>query len=250
MLDDFKKSIQLVLNERISSPFSGSFLFSWVVWNWRLIYYLFSNDGTVRLTDRISYVESNYLSLRYTLLFPAVSAVFLIAVYPFITTGALWIWLKFKKTQQTLKNNIEGQQLLNLEQSISVRLEVQNQQDKFDRLLKSKDAELLAMKNEIERLQQKLKEKANNLDLTEKRVQPFDNYNNEISDFINNNKVMQYFPQVMASIQNGYAFGSVPTEVIGYLEGYGIIQRKAGSNRVYEFTEKGKLFLRKYSEKS
>jgi hypothetical protein len=40
MIDDFKNSIQKILNERIMSPFSGSFFFAWFVWNWRMLYVL------------------------------------------------------------------------------------------------------------------------------------------------------------------------------------------------------------------
>src|SRR5690242_14638677 len=103
MIEDFKKSIQLILNERITSPFSGAFFFSWFVWNWRLLYSLFYSDSTLTLQDKLNFVNANYIKLNDNLWYPLASTIFLVGLYPFVTTTALWIWLKFKKWQSDLK---------------------------------------------------------------------------------------------------------------------------------------------------
>lgn len=152
MINDFRKSIQLILAERITSPFSGAFFFSWFIWNWKIIYYLLFSDDTLSLEARLRFVDQNFLKLGSNVIYPLLSAIFLVTLYPFITTSALWVWLRFRKWQNQLRNSIEGQQLLTLDQSIAIRLEIQNQQDKFDRLLKSKDNQILLLLKDNEEL--------------------------------------------------------------------------------------------------
>ena len=94
MTTEFRKSIQAVLYERIHSPFSGAFFFSWVAWNWKLLYFLiFSADP---IAARFEFIEANYINLNNNLIYPFLTTIFLITLFPFITTSAYWIWLKFK----------------------------------------------------------------------------------------------------------------------------------------------------------
>jgi hypothetical protein len=156
MINDLRKSIQLVLAERITSPFSGAFFFSWFVWNWKMVYFLLFADATLSLEARFRFVDQNFLVVTNNLIFPFLSAVFLVALYPFVTTLALRVWLWFRKWQNEIRNRIEGQQLLTLEQSIAIRLEIQNQQERLDRLLQSKDAEIQALTKKNEALEKQL----------------------------------------------------------------------------------------------
>ncbi len=150
MLDEFKKSISLVLRERITSPFSGAFIFSWFVWNWKIPYALLFSDEQLDLLSRINIIETQYLSWYQNLLLPIVSTLFFIIIYPFITTDSLWIWLKFKKFKTDIKNSIEGQMLLTLDQSIALRLELDSQNQRLDKLTKAKDDEILFLKKNEE----------------------------------------------------------------------------------------------------
>ncbi len=54
MIEDFKKSIQAVFYERISSPLSGAFCLSWVAWNWKLLYTLFFGNGCLSTKEKFS----------------------------------------------------------------------------------------------------------------------------------------------------------------------------------------------------
>lgn len=95
MFKEFKKSIQSVLYERVTSPFSGAFFSSWCVWNWKLVYYLFfSNENVI---NRIDYAQINFINIENNLIYPFLSSIFLVVGFPFVTTGTYWIWLKFKE---------------------------------------------------------------------------------------------------------------------------------------------------------
>ncbi len=148
MLNDFRKSIQSVLYERVQSPVSGAFFFSWIVWNWKLIFYLiFSN---VLISERINFVQENYINIWNNLIYPFASTVFLIVIYPFITTAGYWVWLKFKTWQINIRNDIEKNQLLTLEQSITIRMQIRNQETEFDKMLTKRDDEIELLKRQFE----------------------------------------------------------------------------------------------------
>ena len=38
MISDFRKSINSILYERVSSPLFGTFVISWLIWNWKITY--------------------------------------------------------------------------------------------------------------------------------------------------------------------------------------------------------------------
>ncbi len=145
MLQEFRKSIQLILYERVTSPLSGALIFSWFVWNWKIPYLLLFDNAPLPFSEKLNYVELKYLSVYFNLVYPIFSALFLTTIYPFATTGILNIWLRFRVWQNTIKNKIEKNQLLTLEQSIQLRSELASQRQEMAKLISSKDEEIRAL---------------------------------------------------------------------------------------------------------
>ncbi|MBA4311818.1 MAG: hypothetical protein C0417_04215 [Chlorobiaceae bacterium] len=249
MLNDFKKSILLVLQERISSPFSGAFFFSWFIWNWRMLYFIFFAPETLSLNERFAYIDAHFLNWQENLVLPILSAVFFIGLYPIITTAALWVWLKYKKFQTDLKNRIEGQQLLTLDQSVALRLELENQHERLDRLTKAKDDEILLLRRETQELKQLLSQGSISLrSTTPQHISLVNDYKDDITEFLNNAKVLERFPEAIDTIKGNFKFSDdYPSDVMAYLIGNEIITRKQDRS-TYEFTEKGKAFLKAYTK--
>lgn len=157
MLDDFKSSIPKILYEKIISPFSGTFFFAWFIWNWRMLYYLLFSDDS-KLKDKLDFVNSAFINLNHNLWYPLISTFFLVLIYPLITTGSFYIWLRYKKWQGDLRNEIEGKQLLTLEQSIRLRQDYKDLTDTFAHISLGKDEELKTKQAEMEFLSKKLDE--------------------------------------------------------------------------------------------
>ena len=156
MLDEIKKSLNSVLNERIISPLFGTFIFSWCVWNWKIIYLtLFVSEDIIQ-TNRIDYIVKNYSDPWYLFWFPLISTILLLVVYPFFSIGAYYISLRFKKWKITIRNIQENKQVLTIEESIELREEIRNQEIKFDELLKGKDKEIEKQKSIIENYKNQL----------------------------------------------------------------------------------------------
>ena len=87
--------------------------------------------------DNISYTA-------FLIWYPLLSTVILLTLIPFVSNGAYWLSLKFEKWRVDNKNEIEKKQLLTLEQSIQLRGQIIESERKFDSLLQSLRAYIIA----------------------------------------------------------------------------------------------------------
>ncbi|RJP60164.1 MAG: hypothetical protein C4543_05535 [Ignavibacteriales bacterium] len=246
MLTEFRKSIQSIMYERITSPFSGAFFFSWVVWNWKLIYFLIFAD--IEVIERIQFVELYYINIYNSLVYPLLSTTFLIILFPFITTGAFWIWLRFKNWQNEIKNEIEKKQLLTIEKSIQLRMELRNQEDNYNKILTSKEEEINLLKKEIDELHKRIEGNSNseinsNVPASDLIAETF-NYDESFIEF-SESDYFRYFESLIESIQSGkYLPEHFAPLTLAYFESNDIISGNEKSD--YRFTEKGRYFVKKF----
>lgn len=238
MLNDFRKSIQSVLYERVRSPVSGAFFFSWIVWNWKLIYYLiFSN---ILITTRIQFVEENYINIWINLVFPFLSTIFLITVYPFVTTGGYWVWLKFKTWQTNIKNEIEETYRLSIADSLEIKMQIRNQEIEIEKILRKKDEEILLLKKQLEEYTppENKEQVSTKKSLKYSHVKEFQEFGRtEYIDFFN------ILIHTITS-RNPLSEEVIPPTTTAYFESNDIIKHDKGL--IYSFTEKGKEFVKYY----
>ena len=137
MFSEFRKSINSILFERVTSPLFGTLTISWLLLNWRIPYLtLFVSESKIKET-KIDYILSNYADVHFLITYPIISTAILITLVPFISNGAYWLSLKFKKWKIDKKNEIEKTQLLSLEQSINLRKELRENELEFEKILES-----------------------------------------------------------------------------------------------------------------
>jgi len=202
--------------DRMSSPLSGALLFSWILWNWKLLFYLFFSSHDI--LNKIDYIQRYYFDLNYNIIFPLLSTAFYILLYPFISNSAFYIQLKFKLFQNKLKNDLEKNQLLTIEQSVLLRAEIANITKEFSSMLEAKDIEIEKLKIEDNRI-----------------TSP--NYYEEYIAFLKS-EYYEYFQEIIEMITSKQLKYKISDNVWAYYDANGIIQ---GKNR---FTEKGKFFIR------
>ena len=107
MIDELKKSLSAILYERTTSPFYGTLLISWLIWNWKIVYLtLFISENKIN-TDKINYITNNFNDIHCLLIYPLISTVVLLTVIPYISNGAYWLSLKFNKWKKDQKNVVE-----------------------------------------------------------------------------------------------------------------------------------------------
>ena len=152
MIAEFRRSIESILYQRVTSPFYGTLVTAWVIWNWRIWYLTLFIDSERLPANKIEYILKNYNDINTLVLYPLVSTILLLTVLPFVVNGAYWIDLKFKTWRINQKLKIEGKQLLTLEKSIQLRNEVSEQEERFDKLLEKKNEEIEILKRQIEEI--------------------------------------------------------------------------------------------------
>lgn len=157
-MDDFKKSISAILYSRLTSPLFGSFFFSWLVWNWKILLVLFFVDADQLYTTKFEYIEECLLNSSTGLWYPIASTLFIILIYPWIEEVAYKLSLWFKRRKNEFKQTLENEQLLSVEQSIQLRMEIANQNGRFKDMLAEKDREIQIRDIQIDELSEQLEQ--------------------------------------------------------------------------------------------
>lgn len=82
MIKETFDSIKMALNERVSSPFLGTFSICWLIINWKIPVFIFKSDLPIEQT--IAHIEQDS-TIFNRLLYPFIMAAILLAVYPWIS---------------------------------------------------------------------------------------------------------------------------------------------------------------------
>lgn len=150
MLEETKKSVESILSQRLTSPFYGTLIISWLIWNWKIIYLtIFVSEDNITGT-KIEYIVANYNDVNHIVWLPLISTGAILLLLPFITNGAYWLDLIFNKWRVNKKNFVESKQLLTIEDSINLRELLLTSEKRFDTLLADKNAEIEQLKAIIE----------------------------------------------------------------------------------------------------
>lgn len=247
MIDEFKKSISSILYERTTSPLFGTFLFSWIVWNWKIVLVLFFTNTKELKTTKFEYIDSNLLNIYDGLIYPIISTILILTVYSWLAEQAYRLWLYFDKRKNDHKNSIEKQKLLTLEQSMKLRVELANKEESFEKLIKDKDDLITALKNENSELTTRLSEISNNRKQIELTDSNSSKDKKEMDEFFSNQNAVNHFEEIANYIQHNWQFSNeaIPDRIASYYIAHDLIKKGSGSGR-YDFTEKGKNYLKEY----
>lgn len=239
-MTDIRKSINSIINERISSPFYGTLILSWLVWNWKIIYLTFFVSESKIEGNKIDFILSKYSEINHLVFFPLVSTVVLLTLIPFISNGAYWLSLKFNMWKSDKKNEVERKQLLTLEQSIQLRELIADQEKRFENILSDKNSEIQQLKLQLERFT-----KQNNVNPSIEKPQnesSLKRIQNLASKINENTSLTKAFATINYYIQGGYTglidADGVSTDILSFFESNDIIENKGTG--MYSLTETGK----------
>jgi len=233
MITELRKSINAILSERLSSPFYGALIISWIIWNWKTIYLtLFVSESKINGT-KIDFIIENYSSSKNLIIYPILSTLVILLIIPFISNGAYWTNLKFKNWRQKKRNNIENKQLLTLEQSIEIRKELKQKEFEYEEILQKREKQIVDLNQIINEFNKHQKEKLSEL---EKDI----NLSNDTSKITykslkENKEAFDFFEQSYKALEKDEQFPSdVPDLIIEYYIVNGIFERnKYASGKFY-----------------
>lgn len=158
MIKDLATSIKATLYERISSPLAGSFIVSWILWNYKILIILFSSYEALYkinyIGEALSFEKIIVVPLLFGwtlpiptfvgkgLLFPLLTALAYLFVYPY---PSKWIYSYWKRRQKELKEKqqeIDKSILLSIEDSIAIKKEALEIESKYIQEIDRKNNEI------------------------------------------------------------------------------------------------------------
>jgi hypothetical protein len=243
MYRSLKNSLSSILRERTTSPFYGTVIVSWLIWNWKIIYLTFFISESEIDGDKISYISENYSNIHHLITYPLISTLIILTIIPFISNGAFWLNLNFEKWKRDKNNEIDKKQLLTLEQSIELREQLINQEVRFEKLLNNKSNEITQLKGIIEEYSTDFSSTKTPINKESNQSIDFDEISRKIKNI---DKNLVGYQRILQLIQSGYGItdrSDVPTKLITLLEVYDIISTSGGGN--YNLTKNGKQLTKK-----
>jgi len=240
MINDLKKSLNEIIYERTTSPFYGTIITSWLIWNWRIIYLTFFISEKKIEGHKIDYILNNYSDLEHILIYPLISTLVIITIIPFVSNGTFWLSLKFNKWKVDQKNIVEKKQLLTLEQSISLREEIAKQEERFGKLVENKNLEINQLQSQLEELKNSKSTVFETImnSIPESSTSDIEKLAERIKT---NQKELKQYEKALLLMQSGYQLtdrNDVDSKFIALLESYDIIESKG--NGIYKFTDLGR----------
>ena len=155
MIDDLIKSTKDSIAERLASPLTGSFVVAWCVWNYKFLVILFSSAGltqTFNLIDKIAFSNPTDLLLKGAV-YPLVSALLYVFVYPYPTRAVYEFTLLRQREKNLLRQKIENETPLTLEESRRIRTEFSLLERKYREVEDRLNSEIKELKVALEQAQ-------------------------------------------------------------------------------------------------
>ncbi len=192
MLNFSDKSNPLI--ERVKSPLYGSFIITWIIWNWRIFITLaFFDKEDYKGLNVVEYVITNYLDWWNSLLIPLGITLLYVFALPFPDYWTLMFTEERrrkkidKKIETGRKHFVEGNHYYDLR--LKYNEEKKRLTDIEEELLKAK-AELEDSKDKL--VKEDLKYKQLNIDFDESKMQ-YRETNAKLNNLVNRKSPGRYF---------------------------------------------------------
>ncbi|MBF4466405.1 hypothetical protein [Flavobacterium sp. LC2016-12] len=168
---DLIKSIIDTSKERIKTPITGAFVFSFIIYNWRPISILFSD---LKIQERIELIDG-YLDV-WSLVYPILMALVITIIVPFFMWGidSILIYAKKKRLEKNYENrtNVLAEKIkiatkvLELKNAESGNKEKQDLLDQINYLESSQNQLKTLHKNEIDQINLSLQQANDSLHMS------------------------------------------------------------------------------------
>tara|TARA_B100000378_G_scaffold205630_1_gene168885 strand:- start:610 stop:1464 length:855 start_codon:yes stop_codon:yes gene_type:complete len=162
-ISDFIKDLIDNANDRIKHPLISSFIFSWLIINWKIVFQLFSNKSP---DEKISVIEK-LLMFNESFLFPLFFGLFYVIILPFISVffERLLIFTKSFKIENTYR--VETKKIKEELKIVNKRLDLEEKRSKEKTIenLKKEIFELNSVNEKNNEIIKKLNREKNKIEL-------------------------------------------------------------------------------------
>lgn len=99
-MKEFLQSVLKSTEDRIKNPFVGTFITSWIIFNWKPIFFILFSDK--KIEEKIQIIMDDYNDIWCYLWLPIFSAIFYIAILPYISFAFEYL----TKFSHSLRNKV------------------------------------------------------------------------------------------------------------------------------------------------
>ena len=155
MYDDVFKTIKAQLYDRATSPLLGSFILSWIAWNYRFIMLIVSS---MPATEKITYID-NYIFPSYEAmllrgtLYPLITTLLLIFVYPIPARYVFSHWKEQQRKLKQIQQHIDEETPLTKQDARQIRQDILKATLDFEKEIEKKSLEISKLKELITELE-------------------------------------------------------------------------------------------------
>lgn len=133
-MNDLISSVRLYLYEKLSSPFFGAFLASWIIWNHEYLFIIFSDTLPVEQRFNLAHdllYPTWQLGIGRALVAPVVTSVLFILLYPIpeLWLFSYWHWRQTKLRDK--RNALDQAQMLSVEDSRKLTVAMLEIEEKY-----------------------------------------------------------------------------------------------------------------------
>lgn len=223
-MKDLLNSLKQVLTNRITSSFYGTFIISWCLWNWKILYITFFIDSELLFNSK-NVLKNEYISSFYPfdLWLPLLSTISKFILLPIFSTYVLICFLPMLVNFLFINKDLKFEKERRL-----ARLDMEES-------LETKKGKVLEKEKENVQVEEEIKETKS------------DKWEKEYLDF----KKTSYFKKfdrlynLIYSYKGDLRGYSISDEILAYSETNGLIQFE-DIRSVVLFTNKGLYFMKRY----
>lgn len=158
MIKEFLGSIRSIMHERVISPLSGVLTLVWFGFNWKPVLLMILSDTPVEA--RIEVIQKDYSNPAINIWNPLLASLIVLILYPFLSAAAFWLWEKVSAWKQIAKHRFSLEIPLTLQQSLEVRKEIEEVNNRFSTLLSNKENQIKELQAANSQLKITLKEQS------------------------------------------------------------------------------------------
>lgn len=147
-MKELLKSFLKTTEERIKNPFIGSFITSWILFNWKPILYLIFSSKDIE--QKILYIETTFTIIWCLLIFPLLSAIFYVLILPYLNLLFDWL-LRYSSLKKNISLIDKQKQIIQNQKELAIEeIKLEEAKTEFrERKTHNKLLEDLQLKNTI-----------------------------------------------------------------------------------------------------
>ncbi|MGP0172350.1 hypothetical protein ACSVIJ_10730 [Pseudomonas sp. NCHU5208] len=163
---DIFDSIGAAIKDRFTNPLTGTFIVSWLIWNYKLVVILVSD---MKPYVKFSYVQNHLYPdsvsvVVWGVLVPLATALIYIIIYPHPSRWVYEYALKQSRENRKIRHRVEDETPLSVEESRKIIAERHSEAARYEAELDKKDTALKQCRALIKELEERMAQQAMELE--------------------------------------------------------------------------------------